>query len=98
MRNRTASSQASTRVALSLGILAMALGGPALAADGKDAGRGGKRAMVTSRPGHATLPVSPRSGVDEKGPAESVGAPASASRWNDALVRLASMLREGIRF
>jgi hypothetical protein len=98
MRNRTASSQASTRVALSLGILAMALGGPALAADGKDVGRGARRAMVTSRPNHATLPVSPRTGVGDKGPSESVGAPAPAGAWNDAFMKLASLLREGIRF
>ena len=85
-----------TKVALSLGFLAMALGGPALAADGKDVGRGAKHAIVTSRPDHPTVPVSFRSGVVEKGPSESVGAPAPAGAWNDALMRLASMLREAM--
>jgi hypothetical protein len=97
MRNPTNGSRTSVKLAFSLGLLAVALGGPALAGDGKDASRGAKHALVTGVPGQ-TLPVSPRTGLVEKGPAASLGIPGLPGAWKDAVRRLVLAVHGGIGF
>jgi len=97
MRTPTNSSRFPAKVFLSL-VLAMTLGGPAVAGNGKEVSRGTKHAIVSSRPAGPGLPVSPRTGVVEQRPSESIDAPTAASAWDVALMTLATMLLEGMRF
>jgi hypothetical protein len=77
-------------MALSLGFLAMTVGGPAAAADRRDASRGAKRSIVRFEPSPPVPPpINTRLGVIEKGPPLSVTA---------ALIRIAFTLRAGNRF
>lgn len=87
MRNPTNSSRSSLTIALSLGLLAMTLGQPALAAGQRDGSRGGKRSVVRIDPSPSPAPpLGTKVGVIEKAPHASVSVSA-------ALIRLMFTLR-----
>ena len=98
MRNPTDSSRTSITIALSLGFLAMTLGGSALASDRKDASRDARGLVARQRPDPVAPPVATRTRVVEKAPPASANAPEWAGTWRDALRRLGLTLPEWSRF
>lgn len=98
MRNPKNSSRNSMPIALTLGLLAMTLGGPAFAGNRGAADRGSKSPIVTQQPAHTTIPVSARGVTVDKAPFSSVGVPGLNGAWQDAVLRLVWMLEEGTGF
>jgi hypothetical protein len=96
MRYSTNRSRTSMTIALSLALLAVTLGGPALAADAKDSGRGAKGTVVT-QPAHVTLPIGVRPEVIDRqaslSPDKWMVGP-----WHHTLPRLLWTLHAGFQF
>jgi hypothetical protein len=85
-------------IALSLGLLAVTLGGPALAADGKDSDRGAKGTVVTQPPAHVTLPISLRSEVIDRQASLMSPEKWMVGPWHHTLPRLLWTLHAGFQF